>query len=123
MTKIDPLKSGLLCANGGPKKCRITCDDCRKIQHPKKIRIPKLNPEHLYDVKIQRGGVIETKNAVMVRCIKQEIEGVTIPNGFEIWIPGNINSIYRGFSSVPLVHVPGWKLNSILKMLVLNSIR
>lgn len=31
MSKIDPTRSPLLCANGGPKKCRVTCDECKQV--------------------------------------------------------------------------------------------
>lgn len=31
MSKIDPTRSGMLCANGGPKRCRVCCDACKKV--------------------------------------------------------------------------------------------
>jgi hypothetical protein len=90
MARINPLKSVYLCANGGPIKCRVTCDKCREIERHreyKSIKIPKVDPNGLYDLKIQRGKIIETKKALKVRCVKQEIEGVIIPQGFEVWLP------------------------------------
>lgn len=30
--KIDPKQSDMLCANGGPIKCKVTCDLCREIE-------------------------------------------------------------------------------------------
>lgn len=97
-----------------------TCDKYGQ----KTFKLPKLNEQHLYDVYVQRTGMIETKKALMVRCVKQTIEGVEIPNGFEMWIPQlGISSVHNGFSSRPFVHVPGWKLQGILKMLVMEKIR
>lgn len=29
--KLDPLRSSMLCANGGPQKCRVTCDSCKQV--------------------------------------------------------------------------------------------
>lgn len=75
-------------------------------------------------VKIQRQGIVETKGAMKVLCKKQEIEGITIPSGFEIWLPGqNIESVKKSFSHIAEIDVPDWKMNEILKMLYLNQIR
>ena len=125
MSRIDPLKSPFLCANGGPKKCRITCSDCKAIHKKHRpVRIPKVNPDHLIDIIIQRGGMIETRNALLVRCIKQDIEGLTIPNGYEIWLPNqSAATINNGFSSRPIAHVPGWKVNEILRTLFIDKLR
>lgn len=88
------------------------------------MKIPKVNPDHLVDVIVQRTGMIETKKALLVRCVKQEIEGVTIPNGYEIWIPDQgITSVRNGFSSRPFVRVPGWKMNQILRTLYIDQLR
>jgi len=96
-----------------------TCD-----QHNHKIRIPKFNDNDLIDVYIQRTGMIETKGALLVRCVKQEIEGITIPRGYEIWIPGGcLLSVQRQYSSSPFVHVSGWKMNQILRTMVIDKLR
>lgn len=125
MSKVDPLKSKMLCANGGPMKCRVTCDSCRKISgHTSRIKIPKVNPDKLITVFVYRTGMIETKNALMVRCQKQTIEGINIPAGYEIWLPGQgTPCVYNSFSSRPFVHVPGWKVNEILRTFYIDNLR
>lgn len=60
-----------------------TCDKFK----PKLIHIPKIEGDNMVTIEIQKGGIIETKKALLVRCTKQIIEGVTIPNGYEVWIP------------------------------------
>lgn len=105
-------------------KCRVTCDSCRKISHSNRIKIPKVNPDYLIDVFVYRTGMIETKNALLVRCQKQTIEGVEIPAGYEIWLPGiGTSSVHNSFSSRPFVHVPGWKINEILRTFYIDRLR
>lgn len=107
----------------GVKFRKAPTHTCDKLK-PKAFRLPKLNPTEQYAVKIQRGQIVETKGAMRVRCCKQEIEGVQIPNGFEIWIPGaNTACISRSFSLTPQILIPGWKLNGILKMIVMEGLR
>jgi hypothetical protein len=78
----------------------------------------------LYDLKIQRGKIIETKKALKVRCVKQEIEGVIIPQGFEVWLPNeSIEGLVNGFSMTPIAQVWGWKLNQVLKFLFMEELR
>lgn len=97
-----------------------TCDEFKV----KTVKFPKLKEHDLYDLYVQRTGMIETKNALMVRCVKQKIEGVVIPNGLEIWIPSiGITSVHNSFSSNPFVHIPGWKLQGVLKMIVMEGLR
>lgn len=88
------------------------------------MRLPKVNPVHLIDVIVQRTGMIETKNALLVRCVKQVIEGITIPQGYEIWLPNQCaESIKNRFSSRPIAYVPGWKINEILRTFYIDQLR
>jgi len=91
---------------------------------PKTVRFPKLIHTNVYEIKIQRGQIAETKKACRFRLIKQEIEGVTIPNGFEVWIPGlSASGVKNSFSLTPSVLIGGWQLEPILKMLVMEGLR
>lgn len=97
---------------------------CGKFGSLHAIKIPKVNPDHLHDVLIFRTGMIESKNALLVRCQKQIIDGVSIPSGFEIWVPNaNTASVSRSFSSRPIIHVIGWKLNEVLRTLYIDQLR
>ena len=96
----------------------------KEIPFKKSIKIPRVDPDKVYDLKIQRTGIVERPKALMIRCVKQEIEGVTIPRGYEVWLPNEgINSVLKGFSSEPIVHVWGWKLNEILRTLYMEGLR
>lgn len=91
----------------------------------KTFRVPKLDPEKRYKLIVQRGGVVTRPKAVMVRTAKQQIEGVEIPRGMEIWVKtqGEIYAINNEFSSEPNIHIEGWQLQPILKMLVMEKLR
>ena len=65
----------------------------------KRIKIPKV--EKQTKVYINRTGITETRKALKVVCKKQTIEGIEIPQGYEIWLPGlSIESVNNSFSSV-----------------------
>lgn len=87
------------------------------------MRIPKSNPKKTYKLVIQRGGIEETAKAYKVICQKQEIEGVTIPQGFEVWIPNSGSFLDHTFSSRPMIDIPNWKLDEILRKLYLDGLR
>lgn len=94
------------------------------LKTAKIISIPKVDPDKVYDLRIQRTGIVETGKALRVRCVKQEVEGVTIPRGYEVWLPYECGEgIIKGFSSEPVVHVWGWKMNQILRTLYLEGLR
>jgi len=38
MSKLDPSDNPLLCVNGGPAKCRVTCEECAGIRKSKNFR-------------------------------------------------------------------------------------
>lgn len=87
-----------------------------------KIRIPKVTKATW--LTIQRGQIVETKKAMKVRFQKQTIEGVTIPQGFEQWLPGEcIETIRSQFSSSPSVLVEAWKVNEILRTLYIDTLK
>lgn len=122
---MDRINSCYACTMiaAGVKFRKAPTHTCNKFK-PKTFKLPKLDPEELFLIKIQRGQIVETKGAMRVRCCKQELEGVIIPNGFEIWIPGGTtSSIKKSFSSSPEVLIPGWKLNGILKLIVMEGLR
>lgn len=90
----------------------------------KTIHIPRVNPNTNFTVTILRSGIVETEKALKVRLAKQEIAGVTIPNGFEIWIPeSSVLAIDAAHSNSPTVWVPGWKLNKVLKYIYIEGLR
>lgn len=96
---------------------------CEKGQ-PQKIRIPKVDPTKVYDIVIQRGQIVETEKAMRVRLQKQVIAGLTIPEGFEAWLPGEGVSLINGQSSSrPIVTIKGWKVNEILRTVYLDKLR
>lgn len=94
-----------------------TCDRLK----PKTVKFPKLNHNDLYSIRIQRGGYEVTPKAIKVKCAKQEIEGVEIPRGFEIYIAGGF--IHHEFEASPVAEIYGWQLEQILKMLVMEGLR
>jgi hypothetical protein len=91
----------------------------------KTIKFPKFKDEALVDVVIQRGGFTYTDTAAHVRCQKQTIEGVEIPEGFDFWYPaqGGQYEVFREYSSRPFVHVPGWKMNELLRSLIIRKLK
>jgi DNA replicative helicase MCM subunit Mcm2 (Cdc46/Mcm family) len=93
------------------------------LGNPKSIRFPKVDPEKHFRINVQRTGIEQSPNAIRVRCIKQEIKGIIIPNGFEIWMPGSILSVMNQYSRNTYVLLPGWKLNEVLKFLVMEGLR
>lgn len=88
------------------------------------IRFPKLDDNCLVSVEINRSGVTQTPRALKV-CLKgQCIEGVEIPQGTQVWIPGlSIDSINSSFSMSPKVRIPGWKMNELLKGIILKKLK
>lgn len=89
-----------------------------------KIKIPKVDPDKSFRLYIQRGQIVETKKAMRVRLKKQVVEDVLIPEGFEVWIPeGIVECIVNPFSSTPKVAIPGWKLNQVLRTLVIDKLK
>lgn len=95
-----------------------TCD----LEKPKLVKFPKVDPEKHFKIRIQKTRIEQSPNAIRIRCTKQIIEGIIIPNGFEIWMPGSIESVQNRYSNIPFVHVPGWKLNDILKFIVMEGL-
>lgn len=93
----------------------------------KTIKFPKWIPTEkstAYKLIIQRGRIVETKNALRVRAQKQVVAGITIPNGFEIWVPNaQIESIIGDSSSVPYVFLDEWKINEVLKTIFMEGLR
>lgn len=87
----------------------------------KTIRFPKLEHGKLYSLRIQKQGYEITPKSIKVRCRKQLVEGVEIPNGFEIYIAGGL--VHHEFSSSPIAEIFGWQLEKILKMLVMEGLR
>ncbi len=88
----------------------------------KSFKIPRLKPDDLFEVEIYRTGVIETRNgATLIKCKKQVIEGVTIPRGFEFW--NSEGYIHNEFSANPTFMCRGWKLNEVLKHIVMEGLR
>mgnify|MGYP003618714600 FL=1 len=68
--------------------------------------------------------MVETKNALRVICKKQIIEGLEIPQGYEIWIPNsNIQTVTNAFSSNPFVNIEPWKMNQILRTFAIDKLR
>lgn len=88
-----------------------------------RIKIPKCDPKKTYHLIIQRGGIEESNKAYKVLCQKQVIEGVTIPQGYEVWIPSSGSTISHEYSSRPMIFIPDWKLNDILRKLYLDELR
>lgn len=88
----------------------------------KSIKIPKVNSDDLYDLKIYRTGIIQTKKgATLIRLKGQIIEGVQIPRGLELWS-------YRGyidkeFTANPIYKIGGNELNNLLRHLVMEGLR
>lgn len=102
------------------KDPRHTCDELRRIT----FKLPKLDHDKWVEVVIQRGGYVDTGKATHVRCQPQEIEGVAIPQGFEIWVPfGSILGPHRSHSTRPGVYIKGWKINEVLKTIVMEGLR
>jgi hypothetical protein len=90
----------------------------------KKVKFPKIAEGKHVVLRIQKTGIVETRNALKVRCQKQVIEGVTIPNGYEIWIPqGCVDMVRNPFSNIPTVGVDAWKINEVLRFLVMEELR
>jgi len=97
-----------------------TCDKFK----PKIINIPKVKDGEYVTLSIQRGGIIETRNALKVRCVKQEIMGVTIPNGYEIWIPNGCLELIQNMSCLtPKISIESWKANEVLRFLFMEGLR
>ena len=94
------------------------------ISPMKKVKFPKIAEGKHVVLRIQKTGIVETRNALKVRCQKQVIEGVTIPNGYEIWIPqGCVDMVRNPFSNIPTVGVDAWKINEVLRFLVMEELR
>lgn len=123
MSKLRTCPACNFYARGG--KSRIAMKHtCGKEPQVKSFKLPKVKPDGLFEVVVQRTGMIETKNALIVHCQKQVIEGVTIPQGFEICLPNqNEGCIKNSYSSRPIALVDGWKLNQILKLIVMEGLR
>ena len=89
-----------------------------------KINIPKVDPKKVYKLIIQRGGLVESKNALRVRLQRQTVAGLLIPEGFEMWAPGQALSSINGQSShSPTVMVEGWKVNEVLRTIFIDELR
>lgn len=86
------------------------------------IKIPRIATKSVW-IEVQRQGMIETRKAVRVKCKKQIIEGIEIPSGFELWVPGSIEDIRNGFSTICKISVDDWQINPILKKLYLDKLR
>jgi hypothetical protein len=107
----------------GVKFRKAPIHTCDKLS-PKTVRFPKIAEGKHVVLRIQKTGIVETRNALKVRCQKQVIEGVTIPNGYEIWIPqGCVDMVRNPFSNIPTVGVDAWKINEVLRFLVMEELR
>lgn len=111
-------------AAGGKSRIAMKHTCGKEPSVKRRMAIPRVDPEKAYDIFIYRTGMIETKNALLVRCKKQEIEGITIPRGYEIWVPSaGETSVRNGFSSNPYIHIAGWKINEVLRTLYIDQLR
>lgn len=94
-----------------------TCD----LATPKIVKFPKVDPNELFDVLIQKGGIIDTGKAYRLRCRAQIIEGIKIPNGHEFWTPTCV--ITKQFAANPVAHIKGHIINDMLRFLVMEGLR
>lgn len=85
------------------------------------IKIPRLDPDKLHEVKIMRSGFFATKSAQRFSLAKQTIEGLTVPQNTEIWVPNS----KLGISDLLLgkAKIQGDILNALLRKLYLDILR
>jgi len=91
----------------------------------KTIKFPKLDPKGYTNLYVQKSQKIpETYKAACFRLKKQVVEGIEIPEGTDVWFPNMCSSsVHAPNSPSPYINAPNWKLNEVLKSLVLKSIR
>lgn len=88
------------------------------------IKIPKVTAEYT-EVEINRTGIVITKNGGQkIALKKQTIEGIQIPQGFEVW--GNFNHIIIPNLDTTMRRITASisrdKMNEILKTLFIRNL-
>lgn len=95
---------------------------------PIKIKIPKVNPDLLYEFEIRRDKIIEVNkwkfSALRVFLKKQIFMGIEIPVDFEVFIRNaSIESIKNKFSHNCKINIHGHQVNQILRTLTIDKLR
>lgn len=110
--------------NAGVKTRKALTHTCGRPKRsiPKKFSIPKVDESNLFNLVIQRGNIVQTDNAIKVYLAAQEFEGVKIPRGFEVWAPNKDAFITKEYSAFPQIVLRGWKVNEILRTLVIRNL-
>lgn len=85
----------------------------------KPIKIPTVNKDEFITLLHQGHRFIKLRDSAKVRLKKQAVAGVTIPEGFETYIP---LWSYQGETN-RVIKVKGWKVNEILRTLYLQGLR
>lgn len=93
-----------------------------------KIRIPKVDPDGLYTLYINKGKIITSikkeyamggvQESYYVTLKAQEIQGVKIPAGITMWV----QYINEGTGPAQC-HITGKQLNGLLRTLYLDTLR
>lgn len=92
-------------------------------EEKKTFKVPRVNPNDIIEVEIYRGG-IDNRNKYQTeyKLKKQVINGITIPAKTLIQVPGGPYTSME-FSSNVKAMIPGWKINQLLRTLVIDSLR
>jgi hypothetical protein len=74
-------------------------------------------------VKINRTGIVDTGKAMKVVLSRQTLpNGVKIPAGFHVWVPGCI-ALPDGGPMEVQVYIPNHKLNEIIRTINIDKLR
>jgi hypothetical protein len=93
------------------------------VSEPKTFKVPRVNPKDIIEVEIYRGG-IDNRNKYQTeyKLKKQTINGITIPAKTLVLAPGGPNTSLD-FSSNVKAMIPGWRINQLLRTIVIDSLR
>jgi len=90
---------------------------------PEKIKIPKLEPDKWYKVKLVKSKCYIGHNSTKVSFKSQRIEGVKINSKEEIYVPTDSCREQGPYLERDEFEVKGWKLNEFLKHKVIQGLR
>lgn len=97
---------------------------CGKYGKLHTMKMPKVDPNDWIELIIQRGGIYEGDKLTRVKLQSQEIQGMKIPQGFELLVPASgCLGVSNGNSSRPHLYVKGWKINEVLRTLYIDKLR
>lgn len=86
------------------------------------IRIPKVDPDKYYNLKIYKGGLNQTNYITFFKLKEQVVDGLTLPKNLQCSAFNN-QVIFYLIGPNPTVDIIGEKLNEILKTVWIDCVR